>query len=256
SIFRSVREHRLLSVALGIGIVFLTALGIPRLGGHVEAINSVAVLPFENLTTDPSLEYVPDGLAQDLINNLSRFPSLKVTPWNSVNRLRGQAITEKEVAGKLGVKALVTGRLVKEGERLVIALELVDTTDNHLLWGNRYERAREDLSSLVTQMNRELSEHLHLAMKPQSQAQAIRQATTNPEAYDLFLKGQYFREKRTDEDFRRSLDYFRSATQRDPSFAAALAGLSTAYSSLGGSLLHPSEIMPEARRYASKALEL
>jgi eukaryotic-like serine/threonine-protein kinase len=253
SVARSVWEHRFLSGVLSLGLIALTAVGVPRLIGRGEAINSVAVLPFLNTNGDPNLEYISDGLAQDLINSLSRFPALKVTPWNSVSRLKGREIKHEEVGKKLGVKAVVTGHLIKEGEKLILALELVDTSDNHLLWGARYDRTPIDLPSVVPQMNRELSDHLRTGAKSTDQARSV---TTNPQAYDLFLKGQFLRDKRTEEDLRKSLDCFRLATEKDPSFAAAFAGLSSVYTILGADLLHPSETGPQAKQHAARALEL
>jgi len=221
------------------------------------AISSVAVLPFVNVSNDPDAEYLSDGISGNLINSLSQLPQLKVIARGSSSRYKGQEIDAPEVARKLGVQALVTGRVVRRGDMLRIEVELVDARENRHLWGDQYNPRNEDLLQVQAEISRVIANKLRLHLTTGEQQQLAKHETVDVQAYDLFLKGRSSWDKGRTEDAKKAVEYFERAIAIDPNYAPAYAELSHCYSDLvSGSILDPKEFTPKAEAAARKALEL
>lgn len=195
-----------------------------------RAIDSLAILPFANESGDLDLEYLSDGVTEALINSLSRLPKLRVMARSTVFRYQGRVMEDAQRIGhELGVRAVLTGRLLKRGDQLVIKLELADTTDGAHLWGEQYTRELADILSLEQEISTEISEQLRLKLTSAQRKSLKKASTENSAAYQLYLKGRYYWNKRTEEGIKKSIDYFERAIALDSKFALAYAGLADAY---------------------------
>jgi eukaryotic-like serine/threonine-protein kinase len=243
----------------GIGVLALIVLGTgiylrSRKAG--AAVDSIAVLPFNNVGADPNTEYLSDGVTESLINNLSQLPSLTVMSRNSVLRYRGREIDAQAAGAQLKVKAVLAGRVTQHGDDLSIEAELVNVADNSHIWGASYNRKLADLLSIQQEITRDISDKLRRKLSGEDERQLAKRLTTNPEAYRLYLKGRYFAEKLTEEGVNKGIEYFHQAIDLDPNYALAYEGLSYAYYTGNDFFLTPQESMPKAKEAARKALQL
>ena len=242
----------------GIALAALLALGawFAVFRGRGEAIDSVAVLPFVNVSADPNTEYLSDGITESLINSLSRLPKLKVISRSSAFRYKGRAIDLRTAARELGVRAVLTGRITQRADNLSISAELVDAREDRQLWGEQYNRKLADLLAVQDDISREISEKLRLRLTGEEQKRLGRR-TENPEAYQLYLRGRFYWNRRTEEGAKKAIEYFNQAIEKDPGYAQAYAGLADGYIILenqGG--MSGAEAFPKARAAALKALEI
>jgi serine/threonine protein kinase/Tfp pilus assembly protein PilF len=220
-------------------------------------INSIAVLPFANTGNDPNTEYLSDGISENLINNLSQLPQLKVIARNSTFKYKGKDVDLREAAAALGVEAIVTGRIVQRGEQLIVSAELVDARDGTQMWGEKYNRQAGDVQSVQADIARIISGKLRLRLSGEQSQQLAKRATENTQAYQLYLNGSFYRSKGGIENARKALEYHNQAIALDPEFALAYAAVAEVYNYLGGgSGLDPKEATPKATAAAEKALEL
>lgn len=221
-----------------------------------ESISSIAVLPFTNGTSDPGIDYLSDGLAMSLSNGLAKTPNLKVISQASTSYYRGQRINPTLVGEQLGAQVLVTGRMVKKGENLVVDVELIQARDNSHLWGAEYEHPASEVLALEEELARDVIAHLRIRPSP-SVAPPVMHHTTNNEAYELYLQGRYLWSRRTPEGIEKSIDYFQQSIAKDPQNALAYAGLADAYSLMSEyNSVPPREAFPKAKAAAMKALSL
>ena len=221
------------------------------------AITSVAVLPFTNLSGDPNMEYLSDGVTESLINSLSELPSLKVISRGSVFKYKGREVDPQEVARALGVQAIVTGRVLQRGDQLQISAELVNASDKTQMWGEQFNRRATDALAVQTEISQHIAEKLRLRLTNAEQQQLAKDAKVNPEAYELLLKGRFYRAKSGPENLRKAVEYYNQAIAIDDKYALAYALLSDAYRQMGAnSFIDPKEAMPKAEAAARKALEL
>ena len=228
----------------------------PPLPAH-PILDALAVLPLVNTSADPDSEYLADGITESLITLLSRLPGLRVMARSTVFRYKGRDIDVQEVGRTLQVRAVLTGRLHQRGARLILKAELVDVADGIQLWGERYDRELTDLFAVEEAVARDIAEQLRLHLSGDAERRLARPPAANAAAYQLYLKGRYHWNKRTDEGLRKSVELFEQAIDRDPAFALAYAGLADAYHNLGGwGLLAPREAYPRAKAAASRALAL
>jgi eukaryotic-like serine/threonine-protein kinase len=223
-----------------------------------KAIDSLAILPFENLSGDPDLEYLSDGVTEGLINNLSRLPKLRVMARSTVFRYHGRELPDpQQVGNELAVRAVLLGRLLKRGDTLIIKLELVDTYDGSHLWGEQYVREATDILTLEQEVSTEISEQLRFKLTSAQRKSLAKRSTENSDAYQLYLKGRYHWNRRTEAGIRRSIDYFEKAIALDPTYALAYAGLADSYNLLGSYAAKPSAtLFLRAKATALKALSL
>jgi eukaryotic-like serine/threonine-protein kinase len=252
-----VTQHKFAYAALaGVLVLLIAGAGVYKLMARGEEIDSIAVLPFTNVGADADLEYLTDGLTENLINNLSQLPRLKVMARTSVFHYKGQDVDAEEVGRSLNVRAALVGRVVQRGSTLVLKLELVDTRDRRHLWGKEYNSSLADMPTLQTEITREITDELRLRLSGSEQARAARSYTDNAEAYQLYLKGRFNWNKLTEAEVKKSIDFYNAAIAKDPSYALAYAGLANSYITLGANYLPPHEMYPKAGFYARRALEL
>ena len=226
-----------------------------RSGG--EQITSVAVMPFVNASNDPNSEYLSDGITESLINNLSQLPNLTVMARSSVFRYKGRDVDPQTVAKDLKVQALVTGRIVEHGDQLIISSELIDARTNRNLWGDQYDRKLSDALAVQQEITSAISAKLRERLSGETKAQVTKGGTSDPEAYQAYLKGLYYWERRTPETLDKAKDYFNQAIQKDPGYALAYVGLANYYVAVPDySPIPESEAAPKAKAAAQKALEI
>jgi TolB-like protein/tetratricopeptide (TPR) repeat protein len=222
---------------------------IPRAGRR--RIDSLAILPFANGAGTPELDYLVDGLTEDLIQTLARLSPARVIARSSVFRYKGLAVDPRAVGRDLEVAAVVTGRATVRGTEIDVAAELVDVADGAQLWGERYRRPLAALVPLEEEIGAALTRRLAGRRRPPNTPPA----RVSPAAYDLYLQGRFQWNRRTEEGFEKALALFEEAIRIDPGFALAYAGISDAYTFLGGYGHRPPEVaFPRAREAAEKAL--
>ncbi len=222
-----------------------------------EMQNSIAVLPFENKSSDADSDYLSDGLAESLIYRLSQLPDLKVSPTSSVFRYKGKATDPQVIAKELGVDSVLTGRITQRGDALNISVNLVDTRNGKSLWGEQYERKMSELLATQKEIAAEITNNLKLKLSGESEQKLAKRYTDNNEAYQLYLKGSYHYARRTKADILKGIDYFEQAIKLDPRFALAYATIAESYNSLGKNAdLPPKDVVPQAKAAATRALEI
>jgi len=226
---------RRLVVGLAAGLV-LALIGVAAFmfhsRGSQQEISSVAVLPFINAGNDPNTEYLSDGLTESLINSLSQIPNLAVMSRSSVFHYKGRDVDPQAAARALKVEGVVTGRIVQRGDQLIISAELIDARTNRNLWGDQYDRKLSDVLAVQEDITRVISSKLRERLFGEINKQATKGGTNDPEAYQLYLKGRFYWEKRTQESLEKARDYFNQATEKDPNYALAYLGLADYYNVL------------------------
>jgi TolB-like protein/Tfp pilus assembly protein PilF len=224
---------------------------------RVVAINSLAILPLVNVGGDPNSEYLSDGITESIINTLSQLPQLKVMARSTVFRYKGVEVDPQEVGNRLGVRAVLTGRVLHRGDALNIQTELVDVSDGSQVWGEQYSRKSSDIFEVQEEIAKEIAAKLRLRLSGEERGRLIRRHTESTEAYHAYLRGQYFWNKRTTNWLKKSVGYFQQAVELDPTYAVAYTGLSDAYTLLvTWEVLTPEEGFAKAKEAAKRALEI
>ena len=197
--------------------------------------NSIAILPFANAGGDLDSEYLCEGVTESIINRVVQLAQLRVTPRSTVFRYKGMDIDPQAIGRELKVRVVLTGRVVRRGESLVVATELIDVAEGTQLWGERYSRRMADVFELEEEIARKISESLRVKLTGEQKQRLTKRFTGNPEAYQLYLKGRHYWIQRTPESMRKSVGYFQEAIERDPEYALGLrraGGLLQLYGSL------------------------
>ena len=223
-------------------------------------VESVLVLPFVNASGDSELEYLSDGITDSITHWLSQLPQLRVMARSTAYRHKGREGDAQGVGKELGVRSVLTGRIVRRGEALVVRAELVDVVHGWQLWGDQFVRQRGDLLALEDEIARKISATLQLRLTGEQQEHLARRPTVDHEAYHLYLKGRYLWNHRNDASLKKAIDFFERAVTRDPSYALAYVGLADSYALLACQVdfgsLDPQEAYPKAIGAARKALDL
>ncbi len=220
-------------------------------------IESIAVLPFANLSNDSKTEYLSDGITESLINSLSQLPNLAVMSRNTVFRYKGQPADPQKVGKELHVRAILTGRLIQSGDELMISVNLEDVQNGRQLWGEQYNRKLSNLVSVQQEIAGDIYTRLRPRLAGEEKKLLAKRPTENVEAYQLYLQGLFYWNKWTQADFKRAAEFFTQAAQKDPRYALSYAGLADAYSMLGDAgYLPPSEAWPKAKAAAMQALDI
>jgi non-specific serine/threonine protein kinase len=210
-----------------------------------QAIDSLAVLPFANASADPEMDYLSEGITESLIQNLSQLPKLRVMARSTVFRYKGREVDPQTVGRELNVGAVLTGRVLQHGNSLMIGTELADTADGSRLWGERYHRKLGDIFATQEEIAKEISERLRLKLTRQKRDRLAKRYTENVEAYQLYLKGRYYWNKRSEEAIKKGIEYFHQAIEKDPGYTLAYAGLADSYMPLGYfAYLSPQDAFP------------
>ena len=227
-----------------------------RNGKTGAAIDSIAVLPFENRSNVADTDYLSDGLTESLIYRLSQLPNLKVSPTSSVMRYKVKGTDLKTVAAELGVRSVMTGRLAQHGDTFTLSVELVDTSNNKLIWGEQFERKMSDLLSMQREIAATITQKLQLKLA--GNEKGLTKAYTNDnDAYQLYLKGRYYWNKRNEENLRKAIEQFKAAADKDPNFALPFVGLADSYVLLPYyTSATAADVTPQAKAYAQRALEI
>jgi TolB-like protein/Tfp pilus assembly protein PilF len=221
-------------------------------------LNSLAVLPFENASSDPDLDYLCQGIAESLINTLSELQQLRVIPRQTAFRFKSTADLAT-MAGELNLRAAVSGRVILLGDSINVQAELVDLETHSQLWGGQFRRKFSNVLDLQEEISREICQHLRLQLSRRDSTRLRKRSTLNSEAYQLYLRGRYCSEKRTQVELHKAIDYFYRAVQNDPSYALAYAGLGDAFTLLGSGTygaMPSKSARVKATEMALKALDL
>ena len=222
-----------------------------------RAIDSLAVLPFENDSSDSNMDYFSDGITESIINTLSQLPKLRVIARNTMFRYKGRDVDTHQISKELGVRSVLTGRVRRLGDRLMIAVELIDAANDSQLWGDHHNRRLPDIFEVQEEIAREICEKLQLRLNTREKKRLYKRHTDSAEAYELYLKGRYHWNRCCEDGFRKSIEHFERALEKDPRFALAYSGLCDAYGLLGYFNHIPSnEAIARTREYALKALEI
>lgn len=249
---KAVLVTALLFILVGtIGVYFYQT----RNASNPENIDSIAVLPFTNESGDPQMEYLSDGIAESLINSLSQLKGIKVIARSSVFRYKGQAIDPQTIGKEMNVRAVLTGKIIQQGDTLIISTELVDTLDNRHLWGERYDRKTNDLIAIQQEIARQMTRQLKTTLTDEKFV--TNRYTENTEAYQFYLKGRYYWNKRIPEANKTAIGFFQQAVKADPEFALAYVGLADCYIvAFGYQFMSPQEALDKAEEAAQQALKL
>ena len=252
---RSVRGYW---IGAAVVLLLATVAGVWYVHGRSSGsqIESIAVIPFANSGGDAEADFLSDGLTESLISSLAHVPQLKVKSRNSVFRYKGKEVDVQKVGKELTVDALLTGRVVQRGDSVQVSADLTKVDDSTEIWGEQYERKTSEIVSLQQQIAGDIAEKLRSRLTGTEKQQVTKQGTQNPEAYQLYVKGRYYWNKRTNADIKTAVSYFNQAIEKDPGYALAYSGLADAYASLGSFGGSPDEVVPKSNAAAEKALGL
>src|SRR5262249_43590624 len=237
-------------------VISAAALAWRRLASPGSAIDSVAVLPFINVGNDPQMEYISDGLTESLIDNLIQLPALRVSARSTVASYKGREVDPRQAGRELQVRAVITGRIVWENERLVIRVELVDAADGARLWSDEFKRTRSQIVTVQSEITSEIAAKLHRRLSPESQQQLAKRHSNDSKAYELYNRGRYMYLQYTKASQDEALVYFRQAIDLDQHYALAYCGIADVYADFSSQYMLPIEAIPKAREAALKAIEL
>ncbi|HXG92117.1 MAG TPA: protein kinase [Blastocatellia bacterium] len=222
-----------------------------------KSIARVAVLPLANASDDADAEYLSDGITESLINSLSQLPRLKVMARSTVFRYKSNEYDAQAMGLALEVDAVLVGRVLLRGDNLVISIELVDVADGSRLWGQQYNRQLSDIFAIEEEISSEITESLRLRLTGEEKRRLSKRHTEKTEAYQLYLKGRFHWNKRTEAGLRKGIEFFEQAIDIDPVYALAYAGLADCYTMLSWwNIAAPKEVFPKAKAAAKRALEI
>ena len=256
---RAFRDSRIVILMAFVLLALLAVAAYTIIKGSLFAdrIDSVAVLPFVNVSGNPNSEYLSDGLTDSITDSLSQLPELQVVAHSTVFRYKGKNIDPLAVGRELHVRGVVTGQLIQRGNTVVVRASLTDVKRGTQVWGQQYDRNLSDVVALQKDLSDEISSQLQPHLTGEERKLLSRGRPESNEAFQLYLKGRYFATKFNDEQAtRKGIGYFNQSIERDPTYALAYAGLAAAYFSLSNLYMPPREAMPRVREAAERALAL
>lgn len=222
-----------------------------------NAANSIAVLPFVNISPDAENEFFCDGLAEELLNALTKIESLKVAARTSAFSFKGTNAKVSEIGEALGVNTVLEGSVRKSGDRVRIMVQVVNAADGYHLWSERYDREMNDIFAVQDEIALSVVEALKVTLLQSERSAILKKATDNPEAYELYLRGRTFWNRRTPADFQKAISYFENAIAIDGDYSLAYAGLTDCYALLAYfEEVAPHELREKAKASAERAIEL
>ena len=240
-------------------VISLAAWKIRSWNRPSSAIRSLAVLPLESLSSDASQDYFADGMTDELISDLGQISALRVISRTSVMTYKHARKPLPQIARELNVDAVVEGTVLRSGDQVRITAQLIEASTDKHLWSQSYEGELRDTLALQNQVARAIADQIRINLNPQEQAALKTVRVVNPQAYESFLKGRYFWNKRTADGLKVALAYFNQAIDEDPNYAQAYSGLADTYALLGDwqyAVMTPKEALPKAKAAATKALEM
>jgi TolB-like protein/Tfp pilus assembly protein PilF len=246
------------AVAVAVAMVLLAFVGgwLYSRARRQPEIASLIVLPFVNESADQNLDYLSDGIAESVINNLTQLNSLRVLARTTAFRYKGRAADPQAVGKELQVKVVLTGTVARRGETLIVQADLVNVSDGSQLWGKQYNLKTTDALTVQQSISREIADTLRLKLTNEQERRLAKNTPVNPDAYQHYLRGRYHWNRRTVAEIKKSIELFQQAIAADPGYALAYSGLADAYFSLSNTHLSPNDAIPLARAAATKALEL
>ena len=222
------------SIIIPVAILFLAAIGTGSYfyfgRGFARQIDSIAVMPFVNQGGNPDVEYLSEGMTESLISSMTQLPDVAVKPRSSVFRYKGKDTDAKTIGKELNVAAILNGTVVQRGSDIALHVELIDTSNETLLWSSNYKQPLSKLATLQSEITRDVINKLKVKLNPFYEKNVAKNYTQNGEAYQLYLQGRYFWNKQTNKNIEISIDYFQKAIAIDNNYALAYAGLADAYS--------------------------
>jgi TolB-like protein/Tfp pilus assembly protein PilF len=249
---------RVVIAIVAVAAVFIAVTGYFYFSrNHKTLIESIAVMPFVNESGNTDVEYLSDGMTETLIGSLSQLANLNVKARSSVFRYKGKVTDAKTIGKELNVQAILNGRVVQRGDQLTLSLELVDAQTENVIWSQQYNRKQTDLVSLQSEIALDVSNKLKSRLSGADAAKVEKTYTTNPEAYQLYLKGKFFWNKRTGESLKQAAELYRQAIEKDPNYALAYSGLAETYVLFSSYDVAPAnDSMPQAKAAALQALAI
>ncbi len=242
--------------AISVSLFFLGRYTSSKQSAELPA-QSIAVLPFDNQNRDPDTEYLSDGIPESIIHSLSQLPNLKVMSRNSVFHYKGKDTDAQAIAKELKVQAVLTGRMTQRGDGLSISVELINAQDNSEIWGQQYNRKLADVFAVQEEIAKEISEKLRLKLTGAERQQLAKRPTENLKAFQYYMQGRAYTQRRTREDLLEAIRYCKKAIDEDQNYALAYAGLADAYGALGvRGYIAPLEGRRKMEEAARKALSL
>src|SRR5262249_1946889 len=228
-----------------------------RNSNTATTIDSIAVLPFANTSGDPNTDFLSDGITESIINSLSQLSQLKVMARSTVFQYKGKEVDPRKVGHDLGVRAVLTGKLIQQGDNLTIRTELVNVSDGTELWGQQYNRKLADVFAIQEEIAREISEKLRLKLSGSEREQLAKRPTENLKAFQYYMQGRASAQRRIRQDLFTAIGYYEKALQEDHNYSLAYAGLADAYGASGVfGYIAPIEGRRKAEEAARKALAL
>jgi eukaryotic-like serine/threonine-protein kinase len=222
-----------------------------------SGVKTLAVLPFTQSGDNEEVEYLCDGVAESLINNLAALPNLRVLARSTVFRYKSPTLDPLAIGRELGVQSVLTGRVVQHSGKVVVKVELVNVNEGTQVWGENYLRPLTDVFALEAEIAQAISAQLRLKLSGAQQERLAKLNTENADAYQAYLRGRYYWNRRTEEGLKSAIEAFNQAITLDPAYALAYSGLADTYMVSGANgLWHPADTLPKAKAYATAALEL
>jgi TolB-like protein/DNA-binding winged helix-turn-helix (wHTH) protein/Flp pilus assembly protein TadD len=247
----------------GLGLTLVLAASVSwflySLRHPLSTIHSLAVLPLQNLSNDSSQDYFADGMTDELITHLGKISAIRVISRTSAMTYKSSHKPLVEIARELNVDAVIEGSVLHSGERVRIAAQLIKVPADKQIWAESYEGDFRDTLALQARVARSIADQIRATLNRQEQVALEKSKVVNPEAYEAYLKGRYFLNKRTGDGLRTAVEYFDHAIKTDPNYAEAHAGLADAYALSGDwkyGVLSPKDAFPKAKAAATKALAL
>ena len=239
------------------GVLAVAAVALVYGNTHTQSsIESIAVLPFENVGGNADTEYLSEGITESLRDSLSELSNLKVMSRSAVARYKNKGADAWSAGRELGVGAVLSGRVTQRGENLTVSAELIDVAANRQLWGEQYNRKPADALTVQNEITQRIADRLRPRLSNAQRERITARQTTNPEAYQAYLKGRYFAAQFTPEGLSKGFAYLRQAIALDPTYALAYDGMAYYYAVSDDITAAPAESMPQAKAAALKALEL
>ena len=258
---RKRKLSRLAKATTAVGVLVLLATGAALLFRYFHSqdlgVDSIAVLPITDNDTSANGRVLEDGITSSLIDSLSQMPNLRVMSRSSVAQYKGKEVDPIAVGRQLNVKAVVTGQLIQQGDNIDLSVEMVNAHDDSHIWGKQYSRKASEILSLQQELARNVSARLMPKISNDARDRLAKQGTSDPEAYQLYVRGRTYQDTLTADGWKRALEYFQKAVARDANYAAAYAGMAHAYVWLGFFReMPPVEARQKATDAATKAVEL
>jgi len=251
------RGRLLIAVLSAVAIVAAAVGFYLRTRSSGDEIHSLAVLPFLNVTQDPDTEFLSDGLTESTINSLSQIPDLRVLASGTVFTYKGKRVDPRTAGRELKVDAVVTGTVTQRGDTLVIRTGLVRVSDGSQIWGDQYNRNRSDTLEVQSVIAGKISEQLKGKLSGEQKERISGQRTDSMEAYQHYIKGRFYWNKRTADAFKKAVEHFQAAVEKDPGYALAYSGLADTYALMSDyGVTSGKESAPKAKAAALKALEI